>query len=352
VKKRIATAGTIGTKTRTSNQTTETTVATDSNGEVELSCFDLCSTMAKTSNDASVRVFQDCVCLCDPGEMGALDDATGPSPDNDASNDSASAIVIGGVVGGLFLLALIVVAVIFYNKAGTTTGETVNAFGIEMGNINIDLQKELQAEKAKNQQFEASATAEQKAKAELEDLSARGINHTAFPKECDFPDVIMSYQSNSISAGVGKAYMWAVCNMLKAAAITSYNGYMVQGGEDWKEAWFGQMPHANIAIVMLSKTFLKSSACLSELKAICRDDKFDDSSRIIPVYLDDVKLTGNFLGDEPTDIRAAAFIKGKLGNCIPPPDQGLFHENFAANMKTLVARIKTLNATSQKSATM
>jgi hypothetical protein len=54
-----------------------------------------------------------------------------------------------------------------------------------------------------------------------------------FKQEGDWPTVLLSYQSDSTGekgSGVGKGWMWAMANRLKAAKITSFNGYQVGPG--------------------------------------------------------------------------------------------------------------------------
>ena len=80
---------------------------------------------------------------------------------------------------------------------------------------------------------------------------------------------------------------------------------------------------------------------LQELCKICVTD--DLSSRIIPVFVGEVDMRGDFLGTKKQQKRDANFIRTKIsGNCIPPPDMGLFQDNWEENCRMLVTRVKEL----------
>ena len=172
-----------------------------------------------------------------------------------------------------------------------------------------------------------------------------GLVTDTFGKEVDFPHALLSYASNSISEGLGKSYMWALSNVLKDSGITSFNGYMVKAGQNWQLEWYGVLPQSKVVIVMLSREFFKSGACVKELITALSQDKY-----VIPLFLEDVPLKGNFLGESVTAQKEAAFIKlkGLSANCIPPPDQGHFPgqgaADFLRNAQTLVERIQQITA--------
>jgi hypothetical protein len=51
----------------------------------------------------------------------------------------------------------------------------------------------------------------------------------------------------------------------------------------------------------------------------------------------------DFLGTSKQDKRTANLIRTKIdGNCIPPPDMGLFQDKWDANVATLVKRVGEL----------
>ena len=112
----------------------------------------------------------------------------------------------------------------------------------------------------------------------------KGISCGAFKKQCFFPKLIISYCSDlkQKGDGLGKDLMWAAANYLKDRGITSFNGYMTEGGEDWKEAWYGRLSEAKIVLVMVSEMYWRSTNCIDELVTACRDK---DSRLIIPVFL-------------------------------------------------------------------
>ena len=116
---------------------------------------------------------------------------------------------------------------------------------------------------------------------------------------------------------------------------------MVEAGQNWQLEWYGVLPEAKVVIVMLSRAFFKSKACVKELITALSQNKY-----VIPLYLEDVPLKGSFLGETPKQKKEANFIKMKLlsGNCIPPPDQGHFPgqgaDDFLRNAETLVDRIQ------------
>ena len=98
---------------------------------------------------------------------------------------------------------------------------------------------------------------------------------------------------------------------------------------------------AQVAVVMFSSMFFKSKACTDELIAICEKDGLN--RRVIPVFVGPMDMSSDFLGTEKKKKRDAAFIRTKIsGNCIPPPDMGLFQDNWDANIEALIARIKEL----------
>ena len=135
--------------------------------------------------------------------------------------------------------------------------------------------------------------------------------------------------------------MWAVANGFRSNEITSFNGYQVRGGTNWKKAWFGKLPESKVLVLMLSKSYFKSSACVKELEEACKIDK-----PIIPIYLEEVDTTGHFLGETTEQIVTANFVKPFISrNRVPPPDQGFFQgtgaEGFQRNMITLAQLVKS-----------
>lgn len=95
-----------------------------------------------------------------------------------------------------------------------------------------------------------------------------------------------------------------------------------------------------VIVLMLSSTYFTSTACVNELRAACRTHK-----PIIPIYLEDVDIDTPFLGTTSSQIKAANFIRQRIaGNRVPPPNEGFFQGESAAdfkrNMKKLVDAIQ------------
>jgi hypothetical protein len=172
-----------------------------------------------------------------------------------------------------------------------------------------------------------------------------GLNTAYFDREAAFPTVMISYQSNSTGGGLGKSFMWGMANSLKDRGITSFNGYMVKGGQMWQKVWFGLLPEAKCVVLMMSKSFFQSRACIDELEAAIAQ-----RTPIIPVFLERVDISGHFLGESESAVLSANFIRSHIGNVIPPPDRGLFQtptadiqfdrEHWESNMELVVDRIR------------
>lgn len=100
------------------------------------------------------------------------------------------------------------------------------------------------------------------------------------------------------------------------------------------------LPECDALVIMLSKSYFTSEACVKELKEACTIGK-----PMIPIYLENVDTSGYFLGETTEQKKAANFIRPFIsGNCIPPPDQGFFQgkgvKDFERNMAMLVKTIK------------
>lgn len=149
------------------------------------------------------------------------------------------------------------------------------------------------------------------------------------------------YQSNSTGKNFGKAWMWAVANGLHRAGITSFNGYQVPAGHNWQKEWFGVLPECDVLVLMLSKSYFKSEACIKELEKAC-----DIGTPMIPIYLEEVDISGYFLGSTSEQKKTAHYLRQSIsGNSLPPPDQGHFQgsgtADFERNMEMLVKTIQT-----------
>jgi hypothetical protein len=92
--------------------------------------------------------------------------------------------------------------------------------------------------------------------------------------------------------------------------------------------------------------YFKSAACVNELRAIC---KHFDSNRIIPVVFGDCNMEGNFLDHceflgKPFERKLiGGFFRGKIdGNYLPPPDVGIFQDDWKGNVQRLITRVKQI----------
>jgi hypothetical protein len=60
-------------------------------------------------------------------------------------------------------------------------------------------------------------------------------------------------------------------NTASLTALTRYSlhNWQVTGGANWQQEWFGVLPECKVLVVMLSKSYFASAACVEELKAAC-----------------------------------------------------------------------------------
>lgn len=123
-------------------------------------------------------------------------------------------------------------------------------------------------------------------------------NTKDFPKPSEFPEVILSYATRSRD-GKGKDDMWAIANVLREAGIDSFNGYMVAGGEDWQDEWFGMLGEAKMCILMLSPEYFQSPACVKE----CATALKTEGIKILPIQFGLPEMGGRFLGKSPPEIK-------------------------------------------------
>lgn len=159
-------------------------------------------------------------------------------------------------------------------------------------------------------------------------------------------DIIISYRTSIVEEN-DDGYGLLLCNALawelKKANYTPFHGHMVHPGEPWQEIWYGEMPMAKVAIVMFCPSFFKSKACVRELKKICGQSKLQD--RVIPIFVGQLDLTANFLGETVEQIKEANYIRASIdGNCLPDPRFGLFQDNWSTNVKDLIKCIAEFKA--------
>ena len=60
---------------------------------------------------------------------------------------------------------------------------------------------------------------------------------------------------------------------------------------------------------------------------------------ILPVQFGMPSMSRGFIGESKTEVKQGNLIKSRVGNCLPPPDQGGFHENWERNAATLVEKL-------------
>ena len=163
-------------------------------------------------------------------------------------------------------------------------------------------------------------------------------NPAYFDREVDFPDVVFSYASKS-RGGKGKDDMWAMCNLCRAHNITSFNGYMVKAGEDWQLEWYGLMPEAKVVVLILSPEYFASKNCVKECVTTLRTKSAD---QILPVQFGLPNMRGRFLGEGRDEIKSANVIRQRIGNAIPPPDQGTFADDFPKHGAAFIKRLREM----------
>lgn len=170
-------------------------------------------------------------------------------------------------------------------------------------------------------------------------------NAANYKLQTERPECIMSYASDT-DGGNGTNHMWAVGNVLEAHGISTYCGPMART-DDWQFRWFGKLSTANFAIVMLSKAYWKSRPCCAEVTQICRE-VIQRGIKVFILRFDDSCATcmkGNFLGNSQDLIDTSGFIRGILNmNCLPPPHEPLFQNDFAKNAAELIEHIEAWHA--------
>jgi len=153
----------------------------------------------------------------------------------------------------------------------------------------------------------------------------------------EFPLIIISYATKS-NNGEGKEIMFAIAHVLNRFGFTSFNGYQVKAGQNWQKEWYGIMPQAKIAIIILSPEYFESEACRKE----CLELIMNNTIKLIPIQFGMPNMKGYFLGDDVEQIKAANILKQRILNVLPPPDQGSFKDNWEKNCQAMINRIKEL----------
>lgn len=111
------------------------------------------------------------------------------------------------------------------------------------------------------------------------------------------------------------------------------------------------MARSKMAIMLYSKEYASSKACKDELVAIALQSATGLVDRVIPIYVGELDMQSNFFGKTKKMKQQATLVRTKIsGNCLPPPDQGLFQDNWDANMEELTKRCKDLVAEADEEA--
>ena len=157
----------------------------------------------------------------------------------------------------------------------------------------------------------------------------------AFDLQTDFPAVIFSYCSKT-DGGRGEQRMWQIANFLKKHGIASFNGKQVRTGEDWMQKWLGKMPESDVCLALIGPDYFTSGPCKEELYATARE-----GITILPIIFETPPpMKKGFFGTSVDDREKGNFVKTKLGNYLPTPDQGLFQDNWETNLAALLAEVK------------
>lgn len=160
-------------------------------------------------------------------------------------------------------------------------------------------------------------------------------------------EVLISYATElgvSSGASEGQRIMLEVAAAIEAAGLSVFHGKKVGPGENWKIQWFGRVPVAKVALVLLSPAYFESRSCIKELLAVIEED----GVTVIPVIVseDTAKAMKTFVQQQTLEANA---IKTLLkGNWFPEPGhtrgviQGSTAAEFEDNCAALVARIREL----------
>ena len=158
---------------------------------------------------------------------------------------------------------------------------------------------------------------------------------TPFALETDFPPVIFSYCTKT-DGGRGEERMWQVANHLRSHGIASFNGKQVEPGEDWMQKWLGKMPEADVCIALLSPDYFKSGPCKKEIFCAARQGK-----HIIPVIFETPPpMKKGYFGKSVDEREKGNFVLQELGNWLPPPEEGLFQDNFERNLAKCIEQVR------------
>ena len=167
-----------------------------------------------------------------------------------------------------------------------------------------------------------------------------------FDLQEDFPKVILSYATRS-DGGRGELWMWKVANALREVGITTYNGKQNVTAGKWDQKFFGKLHDATILVAFLSPEYFESHACRREIFLAASLEM-----PIVPLIIAAPPAglrqgsTERYFGATPAEAAELENIeKGNLvslstNNFLPPPDRGVFQDDFDRNCETLVALLR------------
>jgi len=102
------------------------------------------------------------------------------------------------------------------------------------------------------------------------------------------------------------------------------------------QKWLGKMPEAVICIVLLSPSYFQSGPCKEEIYQTAREGIV-----ILPVIFETPpQLKRGYFGASEDEREKGNFVKAKIGNWLPTPDQGLFQDNWSDNLARLLEQVK------------
>ena len=149
-------------------------------------------------------------------------DASDGANGNGADDAYVDIAVYGGLAGGVLLVGLVVAVVVLNKRAARAPiaqAAAPTSFNAAYAPVGPTGKGNGNGHGSKPQRAGSTSRT-------LSVLPLPGLVTDIFGKQTDFPQVLLSYSSNSVSEGLGKSYMWALSNVLSDHGITSFNGYV------------------------------------------------------------------------------------------------------------------------------
>ena len=89
-------------------------------------------------------------------------------------------------------------------------------------------------------------------------------------------------------------------------------------------------------LLLMSPAYLQSKACIREMVRACAE--LSEPSRILPIVIEKYDLETAF----GSSGYHTGMLNATIGNILPPPDQGVFEDDFDGNMIKLIERIRSV----------